>query len=309
MRTRDERPGLTSSGSVDARAGSRLAGVCLVLAVVSTLGCGLSSRVAINTMVPIIEDSVTAAYRNGDVELVEAGIPGNLLLIDGLVANRPNDDRLLTTACRLYFSYAAGFVEGRDDERARALHAKAMAYGLRAFPDLAPDDHLGREGDVTFAAALGSYGEDDVPGLAWLAGAWGSWVKLDIGNTAAMAQVPRVVQLIERLTELDPAFLHGLPYLMLGTLHALRPPMLGGDPEAAKAAFDRGFAVSNGRFLLMHLFYAKYYCRQIFDENLFDSTLKMLLEADPNALPEVLLLNQVAQAQARALLARRNEIF
>ena len=59
----------------------------------------------------------------------------------------------------------------------------------------------------------------------------------------------------------------------------------------------------------MHLYYAKYYCRQVFDVELFDRVVEELLSADPAALPDVLLLNKVAQAQGRRLRDQRDELF
>jgi len=272
-------------------------------------GCGVPRGMAVGATIPIVDGALLAAYRNGDVELVEAGIPSNLLLLEGLVENRPNDRRLLILACQMYFNYAVGFIEDRNPERARDLYEKARAFGLRAFPSLNPAGHAGMDGERTYHEELMKFGKSDVEDLIWLAAGWGSWIKLHMDDAGAMAQSPRLQQLAERLVELDGNYQHGMPHLVLATIRALRPPVFGGDPEGAKAEFDAGFAASDRKFLLMHLYFAKYYCRQVFDAELFDRTLQELLSADPAALPDVLLLNKVAQQQGKLLLERRDEWF
>jgi hypothetical protein len=284
-------------------------GVFAIVAVLGGSGCGVPRGMAVGATLPIVDGAVLAAYRNGDVDLIEAGMPSNLLLVEGLLENRPNDRRLLTLASQLYFSYAVGFIEDRNPERSQALYEKAMGFGLRAFPELDPAEHVGADGEETYREALLDMTKSDVEGLIWFAGSWGSWIKLNMGSADAMAQAPRLQQLAERLVELDGNARHGMPHLLLATIRALRPPVFGGDPEGALAAFDAGFAASDRKFLLMHLYFAKYYCRQVFDVDLFDRVLEELLAADPAALPDVLLLNKVAQAQGRRLKDMRDELF
>ncbi len=274
-----------------------------------TAGCGVIQRTAVNTMIPILDNSLAAAYRNGDVDLVEEGLPGNLLLVDGLIATRPEDRRLLTLGCQLYFSYGTGFIEERNPTRAARLYETAMGYGLRAFPNLAPGAAAGAGGLAAFETELLELERRDVPGLVWLAGSWSSWIKLNISSPHALAQLPRVELLAERIVELDGAFMYGMPYLLLGTTRALRPEPMGGSPERAREAFEAGFAVSERRFLMTHLFFAKYYCRQTFDEALFDTTISELLSADPAALKDAVLLNRVAQRQGKRLAEQKDELF
>lgn len=280
----------------------------LTLALTAT-GCGLAERTAFNTMVPIIDNAVVAAYRNGDAELVEEGLPGNLLIVDGLLETRPNDKRLLTLGAQLYFSYGVAFIEPRNPDRAMRLYETAMRYGFRTFPELDPELTGGREGTERFQAALDELESEDVPALCWLSGAWGSWIKLNLSRPAALIQLDRVEALLARVIELDATYLYGLPHVMLGSALALRPAGLGGDPDRALAHFDEAFAASDRRFLLVHVFFAQYYCRQVFDEELFDRTLEEIAEADPDALPDVRLLNVVARDQARTLAQRRDDWF
>jgi hypothetical protein len=272
-------------------------------------GCSLVQRTAIGTMIPIFDNTLSAAYRNGDVDLVEEGLPANLILTDGLIETRPKDRRLLILGSQLYFSYAAGFVEERNPERAADLYLRALEYGLRAFPELREAQSPGQEGLLALESTVSDLDSGDVPGLLWLAGSWAGWIELNLSKPRAMAQIPNVERLAERIVELDGTFMHGMPYVLLGTILALRPEPVGGNPERAREMFDAGFAVADRRFLVVHLYFARYYCRQIFDDTLFDSTIAELSAADPAALPDALLLNRVAQRRGRHLAEIREELF
>jgi len=103
--------------------------------------------------------------------------------------------------------------------------------------------------------------------------------------------------------------MHGMPYMLLGTALALRPAPMGGNPERALEMFEAGFAQSDRGFLMMHFFFAKYYCRQVFDEELFDRTLKELEEADPFLMRDAVLLNRVAQRMGKRLADNKNDLF
>jgi hypothetical protein len=61
--------------------------------------------------------------------------------------------------------------------------------------------------------------------------------------------------------------------------------------------------------LLFQVLYAQFYCRQILDEECFDSILSEVLAAPDDALPEYRLWNEVAKDKARYLLEMRDELF
>lgn len=291
------------------RARVALPALGLALLIAGIPGCGIQQRLARDAMVPIIDGALLSAYDQDDVDLVGEGLPGNLLLVEGLVATYPDDRRIRTVAAQLYTSYALGYVEPGNPERAEGLYRTATEHAFASFPELRPERHRGREGEASFADALSAYDEEDVPGLLWLAASWGNRIKLNLGDPDRLAEVPRVEALAATLVELDGDYLFGMPNLLLGTIRSLRPPLYGGDPEAARAAFDAAYAVTDRRFLLVHLFVAQYHATQVFDEALFESTLTEMLAADPAALPGARLLNEVAIRQGRALLERRSDIF
>jgi len=276
-------------------------------------GLGLSgcstSRLAVGAMVPIIEDATEAAFRQDDPVFVRDAVPANLLLLEGLIRTDPRDE-LLVMATQFYFSYGFAFVEDDAPERAVELYAKGRAHGLHA---------LGRHREVARAldaadagalrAAVARLGRDEVPALFWTAAAWGAWINLRLESPAAIADLALVEVLLDRVLELDDTFEYGMPHLLMGAFYAARPRLLGGDPERGRLHFARAAEIADGKLLLAPLFEARYYATQTLDEELFEQLLTGVIEAPEGLLPEVALLNAVAQAKARRLLDAREDYF
>jgi hypothetical protein len=284
--------------------------VALALVLLALAGSGCSTtKLAVGSMVPILEESVAAGMSSADLELVKDGMPANLILLDGLVRTDPRPE-LLTLGAELYFSYAFAFVEDEDPERAAGLYAIGRDYGRRA---LAADEKLGaalasgRAEDLS--RALARRDREDVPALVWTAAAWAGWANLSLDQPAAVADLAVIQLLLERADELDASFMYGVPPLLLGAFHAARPPILGGDPELARRYFARAAEVGAGKLLLAPVFEARYYARSVLDEELFVHRLNAALAEPLDIAPDIRLLNAVAQRKARDLLARQDELF
>ena len=100
-----------------------------VLAAIALCACGCSSIISSATG-NLADSLTTAVLEQNDPETVRQGAPTYLLLIDGLIADSPNDVDLLLAGAGLYSSYAGAFVE--DPERASRLAEKGRDYGWRA---------------------------------------------------------------------------------------------------------------------------------------------------------------------------------
>jgi hypothetical protein len=286
----------------------RRAALALVLAALAASGCS-TTKLAVGSMVPILEESVAAGLSSADLELIADGMPANLVLLDGLVRTDPRRD-LLVLGAELYFSYAFAFVEDENPERAASLYAVGRDYGRRA---LAADGKLqaalasGRSEDLS--RALARLGRDQVPALVWTAAAWAGWANLSLDEPEAVADLAAIQLLLERADALEPGFMYGVPPLLLGAFHAARPPILGGDPELARRYFARSTEVGAGKLLLAPVFEARYYARSVLDEELFVSRLNAVIAAPVDIASDIRLLNAVAKRKARDLLARQDEFF
>ena len=271
-------------------------------------GCS-KSKLAVGAMGPILDNTRTAALRSGDTRTFYAGIPSNLILLEGLIETDPGNEKLRLNAAMLYFSYAFTFNDEADMDYASTLylrgfeHGKALLFENKKIAEAweAPFDE--------FAASLDNLGEDDIPAAVWTVGNWSQFVSLHLDSTKVLTQIPRAEALLTKVCEIDGAFFEGLPYIMLGALHAFRPPMMGGKPEASNENFQLAFDVSERTFLLAQYMYAEFYCYRIQDVELFETTLLEVLEQPADISPEYRLLNTIAQEKARTLLEEKDELY
>lgn len=253
-----------------------------------------------------VADSLSGAIMNSrDPETVAAALPAYLLLIDGLVADAPEDPQLLRAAATLHGSFAANFVD--DPQRAAHMHDRALDLALRAWcvEDRDACDLRGMDHD-DFAALVAE--ADDADALYVLGSSWAGLVRSRSDDWNAIAELGRVRLLFERVVEIDETLEHGGAHLYLGALDTMLPPALGGRPEDGRAHFRRALEISDQRHLTAKVMLAESYARMVFDRRLHDRLLEEVLAADPEA-PGLTLANVLAQRDARALLASADDYF
>ena len=280
-----------------------------VLLCLALFGTGCSGLIT-SAARPIIDDLTGSFLKQNDLDLARAGAPAFLLVLDGLIEGRTENEELLLAGARAYAAYAGAFVAGTDPERAARMYTKAKNYALdalslrnEAFAHVVDSPH------GTFARSLTTFEKEDVPALFWAASCWAGWIQASTGSWDAIAEIPRVESMIGRVLELDETYYHGGPHLFMGVLLTIRPPALGGRPEEARVHFERALEISGGRFLMAHVMYAKQYARLLFDRELHDRLLNEAIEAEADAVEELTLVNTVAQEQAREILASGDEYF
>jgi hypothetical protein len=279
---------------------------CLWLPAIT--GCS-TTGIAVGAMGPILENTKVAALASSDIRTFDAAVPSNLMLLEGLIQTDPKKANLRITAAMMYFSYAFTFDSPADEGYASTLylkgfeHAKAALLRNKAMAaawDKPVDD---------FVAATAELTDKDLEAIMWTAANWSQFISLHLDSTKVLTQIPRNTALMERAAEIDGTYFEGLPYIMLGSLHAFRPQLMGGDPVAALANFEKAFAVSDSRFLLAHYLYAKFYCHRILDDVQFEEKLQYVLDQPDDILPEYRLLNAIARQKSAILLKEKDELF
>ena len=281
----------------------------LALLCLAAMSCS-RSKLAVGAMGPILDNTRDVALRSGDTRTFFAGIPANLILLEGLIETDPGNDGLRLNGAMLYFSYAFTFEDEEDLEYAATLYWRGFEHGKAVL--LEDNKELAQAFDGTFdefVAALDELDEKDMPALVWTVGNWSQYLGLNLDSMQELTQIPRAEAMLEKACAIDGGYFEGLPYTMLGSLHAFRPPMMGGKPEASQENFEKAFAVSNRRFLLAQLLYAKFYCYRIQDPDLFETTLLEVIEQPADIHPEYRLLNTIAQEKAATLLEEKDDLF
>ncbi len=102
--------------------------VLILLPVSLTLGACASLMSSVATD---LADNLSVAILNqDDPEIVRAGAPSYLLLLDSFVEGSPDDPDILAAGATLYATYGAVFAE--EEVRAQRLTTRARRYALKA---------------------------------------------------------------------------------------------------------------------------------------------------------------------------------
>lgn len=286
-----------------------LNGFILIFVMVYVTGCG---KILIHFSQPLFDDLSRSFMRQRDVVLAEQGIPSYLLFLDGLIEHSPKNKSLLLTGASTYSAYTSAFVGEKYPERNKILAAKAKDYAFRAlslqnrkFARMKNEPYSG------FITTIPSFRKRDVPYLYYTATTWAGWIQANSESSDALADLPKVKSLIERIIELDESFNYGAPHTFMGIMLAIYPPSLGGKPDEAREHFERAIELGQGKFLPAYVMYAHYYAKLVYEKELFYDLLSRVLDSPVDAVPELTLINSLAQQQARDLIdeARKEEYF
>lgn len=271
-----------------------------LLCAVGLAGCAnLIGQKAANTLSAAILDQ-------NDPELVAAGVPAYLLLVDGLITQHPENEPLLSAGAQLFALYGSRFADG---DRSVALTAKARRYGERAI--CVSYEPACRWKGMDYDRLVGELGNVDKKQLRALYSYGVSWLaNLDATSSdwSAVADLPWVEAVLERGLAIDETYEKGAIHGYLGVLNSLRPPALGGKPDVARAHFERAIELSGGRDLSIKVEYARRYARLVFDQELHDRLLTEVLD-EPAEAPGATLFNVLAKQEAKTLLATSKEYF
>jgi hypothetical protein len=252
----------------------------------------------------------SAVLNSDDPATIRDGLPAYLLLLDSLIAGQsPNDKSgasILLAAAKLDGAYAGNFT-GDDKARAQRMSKKAFDYARRAtcLEDAPLCAALDKDVDG-FTAVVNTDPRTDL--LYALASAWAGFLQTHTDDWGAVADLPKVETLLNRVVALDPNHEQGQAYMYLGVLNSVRPEAVGGKPELGRSYFEKSVALSGGKNLYAKTLEAEFYARLVFNQELHDKLLNEVLAADPSA-PGFTLINTLAQERAKKLLASGKDYF
>ncbi|MFV1951303.1 MAG: TRAP transporter TatT component family protein [Nitrospinota bacterium] len=295
----------------------------------------------------ILDDSIAAINEEQDMIMAEQAILSNLKMLEGLIKGDPDNRKLLLLASQGFSSYAFGFAEESDPERAKIFYNRGRDYGLRILKKDKYFSEALEKGAEGFKDSLKGFGRDDIPALFWTGYSWSGWINLNKDSPEAIADIVkveylmnRVLKLIEQLLQ-DKGIIPGdgislqelkeylsthpkkrdriLTYnegyyywgshLFLGAYYAGRPGMLGGDTEKGRSHFEICIEITGGRFLMTYVLYARFYAVQVQDRGLFEELLNKVIDTPGSVVPEQRLANEIAKTKARRLLERVEDFF
>lgn len=286
----------------------KIAIILLSVITVFVSSCSMD-RFVIRQTSTLLDYGVIALYEENDLVLAETALASNIKLLEGMLKGDPDNDHLRLLTAQALAGYALGFVEDQDPLRAQSLYLRARDHAMHVLrtndsfkaAEMAPLE--------TFEQAVSAFDIDDIDPLFWTAFSWAGWVNVSISNPQAFIDLPKVQILMQRVMDLDESYFHGAPLLFFGSMWGLKPRMLGGDPEKAKEFFDRNLELTENKFLLTYIYYAKFYAMKTLDEEMFDALMKKVDETPADVLPEFQLLNMIAKQKAQRLVLQREDYF
>ncbi|HEX4047501.1 MAG TPA: TRAP transporter TatT component family protein [Elusimicrobiota bacterium] len=283
--------------------------VLLAAAAAAFAGCSAVNHVAVLSTADILTLGRSATLDEPDYDLARDAMPAQLKLVETLIVSEPDNRDLRRLAAEGFCGGAFLFLEDSAPARAKGLYLRGRDHALAA---LALKSRFAGLADMPldrFQAALKDATFDDVPDLFWAGAGWGGYVNLSKDDASALADLPKVVALMTRVEELDPAFHFAGADMFFGVYYASRPRMLGGDPAKAKAAFDRALKATKGEYLMMKVLEARWYAVDVQDRELYKGLLTQVLDAPAGRLPEARLTDEAAKREAGRLLEKIDDYF
>lgn len=293
---------------------------CLVLSALILLPCGCGmKKMATNVIAKISTDGMVALEDEQDIEFARETAPSLIKTLEVLSYGNPKDGRALALLSQSYGQFTFGFIENeilahranetelaKDKSRAALFYKRGKDFGMKAI-----SQSMGAKASAPFPEfkkALGKLGKKDTPALFWTAFNWALYLNLNLADPSAIAELPRIQAMIDRVNELDPDFYYGTAHAFKGVIAAMRPKMLGGDTALSETEFKKAMEIAP-TYLMTKVLYAQYYARQIQDAGLFKKTLLDVSEADATALPGQKLANGLAIRRAKLLLSMEKTLF
>lgn len=265
----------------------------------SSIMSSATSKLAKNLSVSI--------QNHDDPDTVASAIPAYLIMVDSFIQNDPDNKKMLLTGAKLYAAYSSIFVN--DETRAKKLSQRAINYALRAA--CIEKTTLCRAKSMSFdnyQFAINRLDAENIELLFILGQSWAVWLKAHRDDWNAVAELPRIRLIVEKVLALDESYQQGSAHLYMGILHSLLPATMGGKPELARQHFIKAIELSNNKNLMAKVTYAESYARLVFDQALHDKLLTEVLAADTDY-PGMILTNTLAQQKARRLLESGKDYF
>jgi predicted anti-sigma-YlaC factor YlaD len=292
----------------------------LLLAWLVGSGCSINHYV-LNKASDAVTQSGDTYASDDDPDLIKAAAPFGLKLTESLLTENPQHLGLLTSAASGFTQYSYAFVQEEADEvephdfaaaeamrvRARHLYLRAQRYGMRGLEVKHPG--FGKALLTNPKATVRTAIKSDVPLLYWTAAAWASAISLSKDNPELVGQIPAMEALMDRALELDESFGNGTIHTFMITYEMSRSGAAVDPAARARKHFERAMALSKGNDASPLVALAEAVDIQKQDAKEFESLLNRALAINPDANPDLRLLNTVMQRRARWLRSRESELF
>ncbi|HOP48275.1 MAG TPA: TRAP transporter TatT component family protein [Desulfobacteraceae bacterium] len=281
----------------------------LLIALLPVLFLSGCIKLALQFSPDLISNLSNAIFEECDPQLAKESLPADLKLMEGLLKNDSGNKQILSTLCMGFTGYSMLFVEEDDKERASLLYLRARKYGFSAiglsnlkFNGSTPD----RE---ALKKKLIEIGKDELEALFWTTMAWNLWININLDKPFALAQLQMAQACLNRVMDIKPDFFYGTPYIMMGTILASKPPIMGGSEVMSKEYFEKAMELTQGNFYMTRYFFAKHYAVRTQNKELFFELTRDSDSSGFEKLKDVCLVNAVMKEKIRHLRKMSQDLF
>ncbi|RDH82674.1 MAG: hypothetical protein DIZ80_10365 [endosymbiont of Galathealinum brachiosum] len=298
----------------------RLTSLIIIIAAQFITGCSLSISNFSNNLNKAVKS-------NNDPQTVMQALPAYILLLDALIEDDPQDEDSLIASSRLMTAYAgllgteleilsSEAENGTNIYHQNKLKMQQEKLTEKALQRAARANCLYEENlcDLTsikfseFEKRLQIIEDEDIDMLYSLGTAWAAWMQTNSSDWNAMAKLPQIKLLMQKIILINETWDNAGAYMYLGVLNSLLPSTLGGKPEEGKINFEAAIRITKGNNLMAKVLYAEYYARLMFNKKLHQKLISDVLSM--KELPdEYMLMNTLAIQKAKALQMSAEDYF
>jgi tetratricopeptide (TPR) repeat protein len=156
-------------------------------------------------------------------------------------------------------------------------------------------------------AALALVDATAVPALYWRASALGRWARRD-GFATVLAYKDEIRAIMTYCLNNDRHYYNAGPDRYFGAFYAVAPTYAGGDLELSRQHFEYAIGVEPN-FYGTHVLFAMEYAVKAQDRELFTTQLNLVINGNPDVLPDVRPEQLVEIRKANDGMARMDELF
>lgn len=252
----------------------------------------------------LIAQGDAAWERRDDPEQIRAAITAweQAAELDG------NDHETWVKISHAYYFLADGHLRFSDESAMADTYQSSIRAAERAIRALSPEfAQRMAAGERVDQAVSVLTNANVVPALYWRAAALGKWAQLQ-GFATVLSYKDEIRAVMTRCMELDRYYFFAGPDRYFGAFFAIAPAYAGGDLDRSGQHFEESIRRFPNYFGTRVL-YAENYAVKTQNRQLFEEQLRMVIDGDPESMPEAAPENRVEQRKARALIERVDELF
>ena len=277
----------------------------------------------VKNTVKVMEDSRHVFETEDDLEIAEMSLASNMKLLEVMLEQDPENEKLQLFLAETFSLFALAFVEDKMESfqftneeeseyhqtRAVRLYMRARDYAFKTLLGPLEYSSIDQISLSTLKKRLPGLDVKHVRAVFWAAFSWGAAINLNREDMEAISNLPMVNLMMDYVIKNEETYYFGGAHLFKGMFYGGRPKVLGGNRQKSMKSFKRALDISKGNILLNYYYEARTLCIQFQDFKCFKDNLNKIIEAPHDHYRQQRLANSVAKRKAKRLLKHAHEFF